>query len=153
MNKTSVKPKFWESKSLEEMTRKEWESLCDGCARCCLVKLQEPDSNRVYYTNVHCRYLDLEQCTCTEYLTRTTIMPDCLRLEPDDLHKLDWMPETCAYRLLSEGKPLPDWHPLVSGNPVSIHEAGISIRSFAISEADINEADIEDYIVDNWTQN
>jgi len=140
--------RFWETKKLDEMNRKEWESLCDGCARCCLIKLQEKDDDNVYYTNLHCQYLDLEHCQCQQYQNRSTLVPDCVTLDMTNLSQLPWMPSTCAYRLLLENKPLPQWHPLISGTQESVHEAGISIRSFSVCESNVNENDRDLHIID-----
>ncbi len=130
---------FWKAKPLTALNREEWESLCDGCARCCLEKLQDSDTDELFYTNIVCRYLDLESCRCTEYARRTELVPDCFRVTPDNIDELHWMPSTCAYRILAEGGELPDWHPLVSGNAESIHDAGIAVRSFAVSELQLND--------------
>lgn len=138
---------FWIEKSLEEMNAEEWESLCDGCGRCCLLKLQDFDTGEVSYTSVACRLLDLDKCQCTRYTERRRLVPDCVKLTPGNISDLKWMPSTCAYRLLYEGKPLEPWHPLVSGSSQSVHEAGISIRHRAISEREAG--DIENYILDD----
>jgi uncharacterized cysteine cluster protein YcgN (CxxCxxCC family) len=139
---------FWKTKPLTEMTPAEWESLCDGCAQCCLMKVEDIDSETVHYTDVVCRYLDIDKCRCTAYSERTSLVPDCVRLTPENLDQLPWMPLTCAYRLLSEGTPLPDWHPLVSGNDTSVHAAGISVRGRCISEEFVHEDDLLQRIVD-----
>jgi len=139
---------FWESKSLQDMSQQEWESLCDGCARCCLIKLEDEDDGEIHYTNVVCNLLDLEKCRCTKYSERSVHVPECVVVTPAILEKLHWMPSTCAYRLLWEGKPLPDWHPLVSGDADSVHLAGISVRGKVFRQSEIDEDDIEDYIVD-----
>ena len=139
---------FWENKTLAEMNAQEWESLCDHCARCCLLKLEDIDTGKVFYTNISCKLLDMEKCQCTQYPERSRLVPDCVTLTPDEIDDLHWMPSSCAYRLLAEGKPLPDWHPLVSGSPDSVQEAGISISSFASSEDEIEEKDIQNYIID-----
>lgn len=136
---------FWKRKTLTEMTRKEWESLCDGCARCCLAKLEDEDTGEIAYTNVACRLLDHETCHCTKYAERSRFVPDCITLTPENVNLLHWMPSTCAYRLLAEGKDLPVWHPLVTGDPNSVHLAGISVRGRIISER--RAIDLEDYIV------
>ncbi len=136
---------FWKRKTLTEMTREEWESLCDGCARCCLAKLEDEDTGEIAYTNVACRLLDHETCRCTKYAKRSLFVPDCITLTPDNVSRLHWMPSTCAYRLLAEGKDLPAWHPLVSGDPNSVHYAGISVRGRAVPER--RAIDLEDYIV------
>ncbi len=137
---------FWKSKQLAEMTQEEWESLCDGCANCCLHKLQDDDSGEVYYTNVACRLLNLKKCRCKAYDERLKLMPTCLKLTPEKVGSLPWLPQTCAYRLLSEGKDLPWWHPLVSGDPELVHRLGISIRGRAVSEKFMNMDNLEDYV-------
>ncbi len=133
------------------MSPAEWESLCDGCAQCCLAKIEDIDTGDVHYTDVVCRYLDTEKCRCTAYSERTKLVPDCVKLTPDNLGQLRWMPETCAYRLLYEGKPLPDWHPLVSGSESSVHDAGVSVRGRCISEAFVHEDDLVQRIID-WRE-
>lgn len=140
---------FWKTKALEEMTLVEWESLCDGCARCCLIKFQDEDSGEIFITRVVCRLLDLHRCRCTSYAQRTELVPTCLSLTPELVRRLEWMPETCAYRLLAEGKDLRPWHPLVSGDPESVHRARISVRHYAISEAQVDADQLEDYIVED----
>ena len=125
---------FWKTKRLEEMTRAEWESLCDGCGRCCLHKLRDEDTNALAFTNVACRLLHLHTCRCSDYANRWWRVPDCVQLTPDTVRELDWLPPTCAYRRLAEGKDLDWWHPLVSGDPDTVHQAGISVRGRAVSE-------------------
>jgi hypothetical protein len=139
---------FWKTKSLTEMTPDEWESLCDGCAQCCLAKIEDVDTGEIHYTDVVCRYLDAGKCRCTEYARRTELVPDCVRLTPQNLDQLPWMPQTCAYRLLAEGKELPEWHPLVSGDPKSVHAAAISVRGRCISEEFVHPEDLLQRIVD-----
>ncbi|GBC60616.1 YcgN family cysteine cluster protein [Desulfonema ishimotonii] len=138
---------FWKQKSFEEMTTAEWESLCDGCARCCLHKLEDADTGEICYTGVACRLLDIEECRCISYENRTELMPDCLRLTPEWAREFRWLPATCAYRLIAEGRDLRWWHPLVSGDPATVHEAGISVREKAVSEHYINIDDLEAYIL------
>lgn len=121
-------PQFWKDKSLEEMTAAEWESLCDGCARCCLVKLEDEDTGKIHFTDIGCTLLDTKACRCRDYPRRSQRVSDCVRLTPAAVRTLSWLPVTCAYRLVSEGKDLPAWHPLVSGSPDSVHEAGVSVR-------------------------
>ena len=141
--------RFWEEKSLAEMSREEWESLCDGCARCCLIKLEDEESGELYTTSVVCRYLDLGSCSCSVYSERTRRVPDCVQVTRENIHQLYFMPQSCAYRLLAEGRSLPEWHPLISGNRASVHEAGIAVCDFAIPEQELDEdADWEDYILD-----
>ena len=137
---------FWRHKSLEEMSREEWESLCDGCARCCLIKLEDEKSGEIDYTDIACRLLDHGLCRCTKYAQRTTLVPDCVALTPQSVRTLTWLPSTCAYRLLAEGEDLQWWHPLVSGDPDTVHIAGISVRGRIVSEGEGH--DPEDRIVD-----
>jgi uncharacterized cysteine cluster protein YcgN (CxxCxxCC family) len=139
---------FWKRKTLEEMNRKEWESLCDGCAKCCLVKLEDEDTLAIEYTNVACRLLDCTSCQCSDYKNRKKHVPDCVKLSPKVIEEVSWMPPSCAYRLISEGKDLPDWHPLVSGETESVVEAGMSVRGRVVSEVEIDFDDICDYIVE-----
>jgi len=142
---------FWQTKSLTEMTQIEWESLCDGCARCCLIKLMDDDTGEMLHTDVVCRYLDHDHCACTCYHTRQQKVPDCLVLTPDQLHteNLKWFPSTCAYRLLAEGKPLPWWHPLVSGDAETVYHAAASVRFRVISEDQVD--DLESRVV-TWPE-
>ncbi len=137
-----MKKSFWETKSLSELNREEWEALCDGCGRCCLVKLEDEENGDIHYTSVACKLLDLETCRCTNYQNRAQLMPECVIVTPQVLDRLHWMPSTCAYRLLGEGKPLPPWHPLISGNPHSVDLAGISVRGRVYQQAQINEDDM-----------
>jgi len=145
---TEAEP-FWETKSLQEMTPSEWESLCDGCGRCCLNKLEDEDSGNFYYTNVACKLLDGEQCRCRHYDDRLEYVPDCLIIAPEQLEKLEWLPASCAYRRLASGQKLAWWHPLVSGSPGTVHEAGISVRGKTISEEGITHDELEDHLI-NW---
>lgn len=139
---------FWETKKLEELSRTEWESLCDGCARCCLIKLEDEDDGAIYYTNVVCDLLEEESCRCTKYTERTVLVPQCVVVRPEVLDQLHWMPSTCAYRLLWEGKPLPEWHPLVSGDPSSVHLAGISVRGRVYRQSSVADDDLQEHVVD-----
>ena len=138
---------FWRAKTLHEMTPTEWESLCDGCGKCCLHKLEEEDSGDVYYTRIACRMLDHDTARCSDYSARQQQVPGCVVLTPDSVKDTYWLPETCAYRLIDQGLPLFDWHPLVSGDPASVHKAGMSVAGQVVAEAGILEADYEDYIV------
>jgi uncharacterized protein len=137
---------FWKTKTLEEMTPEEWESLCDGCGRCCLHKLRDTDTEALSYTNVACHLLDLKHCRCRDYENRTKRVPDCVSLTPATVREVDWLPPSCAYRRIAEGKGLAWWHPLVSGDPETVHRAGISVRGRAISERQAGL--LEHYIVD-----
>lgn len=139
---------FWRHKKLEEMSRTEWESLCDGCGKCCLIKLEYEDTGEIAYTDVCCKLLDITTARCTNYRSRRRLVPDCVKLSPENLADVYFMPATCAYRLLAEGKKLRDWHPLVTGDPDSVHYAGISVRQRVIPETDVpNEQDLIDHIV------
>lgn len=139
---------FWQTKSLADMSRGEWESLCDGCAKCCLIKLQDVDAGTTEYTDVACRLLDHDTCRCSRYATRREEVPDCVTLTADTIAALQWMPSTCAYRLLAEGRPLYWWHPLVSGDPETVHLAGISVRHRILSESEVDDDTLEDRVVD-----
>ncbi len=142
-------PRFWENKTLDELSTEEWEALCDGCGRCCLVKIEDQDSGELFYTNVVCRYHDSEQCRCTRYAERSAIVPDCIQVTPKVAREEKWLPDTCAYRLLAEGRALYDWHPLVSGDPDSVHDAGISVRGRVISERYVHGDELAEHLV-NW---
>lgn len=138
---------FWESKRLDAMDAREWEALCDGCARCCLIKLEDEENGEVFYTQAVCRYLG-DDCRCSDYPNRHRLQPECVLLTRERVAEFTWLPATCAYRLLAEGKPLPSWHPLVSGSPESVHDAGVSVRSFAIPETQIaSDAMLEELII------
>ena len=139
---------FWKVKSLDEMTPAEWESLCDGCGKCCLIQLEDEDSGARFKTDIACRLYDCEQGGCSDYADRKRHVPDCVILTPDTVRTLDWMPRTCAYRLIADGKDLFDWHPLVSGNPNSTHEAGMSIRGQVRSEDSFEPIDWDKHIVE-----
>jgi uncharacterized protein len=129
---------FWKTKTLEEMDKAEWESLCDGCGRCCLNKLEDEDTGKFLYTKAACRLLDLETCRCTDYPNRAKRVPDCVTLTPEVVDGLGWLPESCAYRIIDEGKSLPWWHPLVSGRPETVVEVGISVGGKVYSEKGIS---------------
>lgn len=139
---------FWEALPLAAMNRGQWESLCDRCGRCCLEKLTNGRNGKVYYTSVACPLLDIATCQCRNYRRRHNQMPNCLRLTPRNLADCRWLPRTCAYRLLLEGRSLPDWHPLVSGHADSVHNAGISIRGRRLHPMPADHKPLEAYIVD-----
>lgn len=130
---------FWETKTLEQMSPREWESLCDGCGLCCLVRFEDEDTGEVVPTRVHCKLFDPKTCTCSNYAERERHVPDCIKLTPGNVAQLGWMPRSCAYRRLAEGRGLADWHPLVSGDPETVHTAGVSIRGQTISELELDE--------------
>jgi uncharacterized cysteine cluster protein YcgN (CxxCxxCC family) len=142
---------WWHEKSLDQLDRDEWEALCDGCARCCLHKLEDIDTQEVLYTRIRCRYLDEDACRCSDYANRTVLVPDCIELDPANSRSLDWLPSTCAYRLRANGERLPDWHPLVSGDRDSVHAAGISIRGRCVSEEHVHPDGYDEHVV-HWAE-
>ncbi|RDH84799.1 MAG: YcgN family cysteine cluster protein [endosymbiont of Galathealinum brachiosum] len=143
-----MKKPFWVEKSLKEMTDQQWESLCDGCARCCLLKLEDEDSGELHFTRASCRLLDIETCRCKDYSNRKFREPECLAVRQMELEEYRWLPQTCAYRLISEGKELPEWHPLISGDNNSVKQAGISVEGFALSEEYIHPDQLDELIVE-----
>ncbi len=136
---------FWEQ-PLKTLDRAQWEALCDGCGKCCLNKVEDEDSGRIYPTNVACRLLDLETTRCSDYRRRRTYVPECIRLTPSKLDEFSWLPESCAYVLRAKDKPLPEWHYLVSGSRLTIHEAGMSVKGRVISE--VHAGELENHIVE-----
>ncbi len=141
-----LSPPFWE-KPLDALTRAEWEKLCDGCGRCCLIKLEDEDTGGIYPTSVCCKLLDRESCRCQDYRHRRDHVPDCIRLTLKKLQNISWLPPTCAYVLRGAGKPLPAWHPLLTGDPDSVHRAGVSVRGrVEADETEIAEEDLPDFI-------
>lgn len=137
--------RFWETKSLAEMSATEWESLCDHCGQCCLHKLEDEETGALAFTRVVCDLLDLDTCRCTRYAERCTLVPDCLDLQQHDFAAFNWLPPTCAYRLLTDGQPLPDWHPLLTGDPASVARAGMTVSAYAVKESQVE--DMEDHII------
>ncbi len=147
-SKPDLEPEFWKKKSLSQMSEKEWEAVCDGCGRCCLNKLEDWDTGEIHYTNIACSLFDEKTCRCGDYANRFAIVPDCVKLEPGDVGSLHWLPPSCGYRLLDEGKDLPDWHPLISGTPETVHTSGASVRGKIVSEEGMTVEDYEDHLVD-----
>jgi uncharacterized protein len=139
---------FWKTKTLKQMTDPEWESLCDGCAKCCLVKMEDIDTKDLYFTGLHCRLLDGKTCQCTNYPERKRYVPDCVKLTPDVVATVDWLPESCAYRMVHEGKDLHDWHHLISGDPTLVHKRGYSAKGKTVSEEGVSDEDAFNYAID-----
>lgn len=144
--------RFWERFPLEQLSREEWEALCDGCGRCCLLKLEDEDTGEYWFTRMACRYLDHDGCHCTVYEERTRRVPDCVDVTPDIARQFSWLPSTCAYRRLALGLGLPRWHPLLTGDPASVHRAGISVRGRVVAETEVDEDDYEEQII-HWVGN
>ncbi|EBI0222938.1 YcgN family cysteine cluster protein [Salmonella enterica] len=143
---------FWQRKTLDEMTDAEWESLCDGCGQCCLHKLMDEDTDEIYFTNVACRQLNIKTCQCRHYERRFEFEPDCIKLTRENLPDFEWLPMTCAYRLLAEGKLLPTWHPLLTGSKAAMHGERISVRHIAVKESEVR--DWQDHILNkpSWAE-
>lgn len=139
---------FWKTKSLSDLSQDEWESLCDGCGKCCLLKLEDEDSGEIAYTRLHCKLLDANTCRCADYENRKALVPDCVQLSADNVTALKWMPSTCAYRLIADGEDLPDWHHLVCGDKQRVHKDGHSILGKTLSEEAVLEEDQIDWIID-----
>lgn len=146
MDRVIAEDRFWETTPLQKMTRAQWESLCDGCGKCCLHKLEDEETGELLPTNVACKLLDRRSGQCSDYRNRHAYVPECVRLTPAKLDALDWLPSTCAYKLIRDGQPLADWHPLISGDPDTVHAAGVSMRGWTVSE--IDAGDLEHHIVD-----
>lgn len=138
---------FWETKQLAEMTTEEWESLCDGCGKCCLLKLEDEDTGKIFFTSVVCDLIDLKTCRCTRYAQRCQLVPECIDLKQHDFKEYTWLPATCAYRILADGGELARWHPLISGNRNTVKNAGVSISSFAMKKSMLGDVDLTDYII------
>lgn len=139
---------FWKKKQLNEMTNEQWESLCDGCARCCLIKLEDEETGKLHFTNVACSQLDIETCRCTDYAQRTHLVPGCIEITVDQVKTLTGLPATCAYAKLANGESLESWHPLLSGGQESVIRAGISIHTIAVSERHVHPEQLEEHVVD-----
>lgn len=138
---------FWEAKPLAAMSREEWESLCDGCGQCCLIKVEDEDTGAIYLTRLACKLLDTHSCRCGDYAHRKKRVNDCISMRPKDIDDLSWLPRTCAYRSLAEGRGLEWWHPLVSGDPETVHAAGVSVRGWARSEKGVKDSAVARYII------
>lgn len=150
--RAGLAPKFWERTRFDKLNRDEWEALCDGCGKCCLNKLEDEDSGEVALTRVACRLLDDGTCRCTQYDIRHQFVPECIVLSPSNVEEhLYWIPQTCAYRLVYEGRPLPEWHPLISGSPDTVHQAGVSMQNKTVPEFEISDDDWEDHIIEEPT--
>ena len=144
-----LRPRFWETVPLQDMTRPEWEALCDGCGICCLIKLEDEDSGQIKYTSVACRLFDDQTCRCGNYALRKQLVRGCVVIRPDNLDStIEWMPATCAYKLLAEGKPLYPWHPLLTGDPDSVHTSKISVRGSTIPEYSVPEDELENHVIE-----
>ncbi|WP_095588570.1 YcgN family cysteine cluster protein [Actibacterium ureilyticum] len=149
ITRTGLRPRFWERVPLKKMTQPEWEALCDGCGKCCLNKLEDADTGEVVFTRIACKLLDDETCRCAHYQVRKTIVPECVVLTPGNIADIAyWMPLSCAYRRLYEGRKLADWHPLVSGRADSVHEAGVSVQGWTLPEIEVPVEDWEDHVID-----
>ncbi|PJE35944.1 YcgN family cysteine cluster protein [Pseudooceanicola lipolyticus] len=152
IDRTGLRPRFWETVPLNRMTQPEWEALCDGCGKCCLNKLEDEETGEIALTRVACRLLDDSSCRCAQYPIRHQFVPECIVLKPDTLDQhMTWIPATCAYRLLYEGRRLYDWHPLISGDPETVHAAGVSMRGRTVPEFEVPEDDWEDHLIEEPT--
>lgn len=149
IDRSGLRPRYWESTPLDRMTQAEWEALCDGCGKCCMNKLEDEETSEVALTNIACRLFDDSTCRCGQYEIRHQFVPECIVLKPSNLDRnLYWMPETCAYKLLRTGKPLYDWHPLISGTSETVHAAGVSMRNATQPEFEVDEDDWENHIIE-----
>ncbi len=143
-----LRPEFWRRFPLDRLTGPEWEALCDGCAKCCLIKLEDEDTGEIAYTDIACRLLDRDTCRCGNYPLRRRLVPGCVTLTPANLAETAaWMPRTCAYRLLHEGRDLADWHPLISGDPGTVHATGVSLRGRMVPEYEVDDDDWSDHVL------
>ncbi|MCJ8323075.1 MAG: YcgN family cysteine cluster protein [Rhizobiales bacterium] len=138
---------FWKNTALKDLNDEQWESLCDGCGKCCLIKLEDEDSGEVVFTNMACKLLDVKTCKCSDYTNRAKFVPDCIKMTHENIGQYGWLPKTCAYRLIDEGKPLPDWHPLITGDPKTVVRAGASAMGRIVSEVGIDDEQAVNYIV------
>ncbi len=145
-----LRPRFWETVPLSGMTKPEWEALCDGCGKCCMLKMEDEDEpGLIAYTNIACRLFDEKTCRCTSYPLRSVLVPTCIQLTPENISTAqEWMPSTCAYRLMAEGAPLPEWHPLKTGDTDSPHKTGNSMQNATVPEYDVDEDEWYDYVIE-----
>ena len=149
IERAGLSTRFWERKKMAQMSQKEWEALCDGCGKCCLNKLEDEDTGEVALTNVACRLLDDTTCRCAQYPIRHQFVPECIVMSPNNIEEhMYWLPQTCAYRLVHEGQPLADWHPLISGTAETVHKAGVSVKNRTIPEFEVDEDDWEEHIIE-----
>jgi uncharacterized cysteine cluster protein YcgN (CxxCxxCC family) len=147
--KSGLTPRFWEKKKFDKLSKDEWEALCDGCGKCCMNKLEDEDTGDVALTNVACRLFDNDTCRCAQYPIRHQFVPECIVLSPANIaNNLYWMPQTCAYKLVYEGNPLPEWHPLLTGSAQSVHAAGVSMQGSTVPEFEVDDDDWEDHIIE-----
>jgi len=152
IDRSGLRHRYWETVPMDRMNRSEWEALCDGCGKCCLNKLEDEETGEVALTRLACRLLDDESCLCSQYPIRHQFVPECIVLTPKTLRdNLYWLPQTCAYRLVVEGRPLYPWHPLLSGDPETVHAAGVSVRGLTIPEFEVDDDDWEDHIIEEPT--
>lgn len=152
IDRSGLRERFWANVSMDEMTQKEWEALCDGCGKCCLNKLEDEETGEVALTRVACRLLDDATCLCSQYPIRHQFVPECIVMSPKTISEnMYWLPQTCAYRLVAEGRDLFHWHPLISGDPTSVHEAGVSMRGLTVPEFEVDDDDWEDHIIEEPT--
>ena len=152
INRAGLPSRYWERKKLRDLNDREWEALCDGCGKCCLNKLEDEDTGEVVLTRVACRLFDDATCRCTQYDIRHQFVPECIVLRPDTIDRhLYWLPQTCAYRLVHQGRPLFDWHPLISGTPDTVHDAAVSMRHATVPEFEVPEEDWEDHLIEEPT--
>jgi len=151
MREENIRDKFWERFELSDLTHLEWEALCDGCGKCCVLKLEDEDTNQIHYTNIGCRLFDDQTCRCTNYALRKQLVQGCVTLTPENIERnAYWMPKTCAYRRLHEGERLPDWHPLLTGDKNAMHRSGMSMQARTVPEYEVDEADQEDYVIKDF---
>lgn len=147
IDRKGLRAGYWQDTDLADMTRAEWEALCDGCGKCCLIKLEDEDTGAIAWTNIACRLFDDRSCSCGNYALRKQLVAGCVVLTPENIGRnAHWMPQTCAYRLLHEGNPLPGWHPLISGREGTVAEAGVSVAGRTVAEYDVDEDDFEDHV-------